>query len=787
MTNLKILSLYINLFCFLIFSGNSAFALDTLGVTRNNDRPKIGLVLSGGGAKGMAHIGVIKVLEEAGIIPDYITGTSMGSIVGALYAIGYSPAEIDSIARTMDWAVLLSNKIDLYQVAIEEKPNYGRFLTEFPINEKGLALPKGLIEGQKLTEALNRLTRVAHQETDFNKFPIPFACVGADLEKGEHFVMNHGFLPEAIRASMAIPSIFTPVIVDDRFLVDGGLIRNFPVQECIDMGADIIIGVNVASGFDSRDQLNSLVAIMSSSAFVMSVIDTRQQIELCDFLVSPNLEGYTTGDFFSTDSIIQRGENTARNYLEDFKLLADTVYQGNYPSRANRPKQAENYAINNISVRGNQRIHSDLIIRKLQLEKGSLVPIADVERNLSRLYGTRYFDRINYRIIQQDSLSNIEIDVIESDPGTIGAGLYYNTDGFFGLNLAATYRNLWLPNSKGRAEAVFSDQYKLSVAYLKYLGQQQNKVLEFEMHASEDMSPLYNSAREKTAEYGSFWWEPSINFINLTQRNLQYGWRLKYLYANLSPRIADDESRRLQKAHFRQLIPELYVERNTLDRWYFPTKGMFWRLSTQLAFDLRSRVKLMVEVPDPEAPLDEQGTIDEIQQFDLNIGNQFMLAGEFYNVRQLTKKTFIEMHGQMHFTSLDVDEITPNRFVTGGINPQGYNALMLYGARAKEYLLANFFYTRVSLRHNLSRNLYLSTHLNYVNSEYPSRLLYKNAVRSDMNGQFFRFGAAMSVGFNSLIGPIQLSIASDLGDFKLLPALQLGYAYRFPTTRPWFY
>ena len=176
------------------------------------ERPKIGLVLSGGGAKGTAHIGVLKEMERAGLYPDYITGTSMGSIVGGLYSIGYSADEIDSIASSMNWSQLLSNTLPLDQIAYEEKPFYDRYLIEFPIRNKKLTLPKGLIEGQALTLQMSNMTRPAHQYHDFNEFPIPFACIGANIETGKADVLNSGLLPEALRASMAIPTFFTPTM-----------------------------------------------------------------------------------------------------------------------------------------------------------------------------------------------------------------------------------------------------------------------------------------------------------------------------------------------------------------------------------------------------------------------------------------------------------------------------------------------------------------------------------------------------------------------------------------------
>ena len=205
------------------------------------ERPKVGLVLSGGGAKGMAHIGVIKAMEEAGLYPDYITGTSMGSIIGALYAIGYSADEIKEIALGIKWENVLTNDIPLDKVAFEEKLFYGRYFIELPIKDKKIGLPQGLIEGQELTMFLNKITRPAHGITDFHKLPIPFECVAADIETGKSVVLKSGSLPLAMRASMSIPTFFTPTTIDSTLFVDGGLLRNFPVQEALDIDRKSVV------------------------------------------------------------------------------------------------------------------------------------------------------------------------------------------------------------------------------------------------------------------------------------------------------------------------------------------------------------------------------------------------------------------------------------------------------------------------------------------------------------------------------------------------------------------
>lgn len=270
-------------------------------------QPKVAVVLSGGGAKGLAHIGVLQALEKAGIYPDIVTGTSMGGVVGGLYALGYSADEIEGLTSNLNWGELLGNQMPFEDVAFEEKKFYGRYIVELPIIGLSPQLPKGLIEGQNLNSFLSDVTRSAHGINDFDELPIPFRCVATDIATGTRVILKDGSLAEALRATMAIPSIFTPVEIDNTLLVDGGLVRNFPVQEAIDMGADIVIGVFVSEDLDAKEDLNTLFDILMQAASVMGAYDTREQRKLVNFYIEPDIKGFSTGDFNSARAIIKKG------------------------------------------------------------------------------------------------------------------------------------------------------------------------------------------------------------------------------------------------------------------------------------------------------------------------------------------------------------------------------------------------------------------------------------------------------------------------------------------------
>ena len=219
-------------------------------------RKKVGLVLSGGGAKGVAHIGVLKVLEEAGIPIDYIAGNSMGAIVGGLYAIGYSPQALDSLVRTQNWVGLLADKITRDNLLFTEKEVRDKALFTIPFDRERFHISTGILSGSSVMDMLSELARDYHDVASFDSLPIPFACIAYDLISGDEVVMREGSLPVAIRASMSIPGAFSTVERNGQILIDGGVINNFPANVVREMGADIIIGVNVGMHTDRPTQLS---------------------------------------------------------------------------------------------------------------------------------------------------------------------------------------------------------------------------------------------------------------------------------------------------------------------------------------------------------------------------------------------------------------------------------------------------------------------------------------------------------------------------------------------------
>ena len=248
-------------------------------------RPKIGLTLSGGGAKGLAHIGILKAIDSAGLKIDYITGTSMGSIMGALYSVGYSAVELEKIVGRLDWDILLSNSSSLRSLVMEEKEEYNKYAFELPWLNHRFQLPSGILESEELWLKFSELFFPVYNIKDFSKFSIPFKCIATDIVSGHGVIMDKGEIVTSIRSSMAIPSIFTAVESEGRRLVDGGVVRNFPVQDVKEMGADIIIGSNVSTGLLPKEKLTNAFQILLQIAFFRESESVKNEISLCDIYI----------------------------------------------------------------------------------------------------------------------------------------------------------------------------------------------------------------------------------------------------------------------------------------------------------------------------------------------------------------------------------------------------------------------------------------------------------------------------------------------------------------------
>ena len=375
-------------------------------------RKKVGLVLGGGGAKGAAEVGVLKVLEEADIPVDYIAGTSIGAIVGGLYAIGYDAADIDSLYRNQNWLFLLSDQVKRESETFLSKEEREKYIVHIPLSkERKVSLPTGYVKGQNIFNLFSKLTVGYHQVDDFSNLPIPFRCVAVDLVEGKEVVFSSGSLPMAMRASMSIPGVFAPVEWKGKMLVDGGALNNLPVDVAKEMGADVIICVDLSTGWKKKEELKSASSVVEQLISMMGQNKYRKNMAEADLYINPSLKGYSAASFQSEaiDTMIQRGEQAARQKWDELMALRKYIYADACDSVASddtlqdkriklqKPSQTEAYHIGSIQIEGISGEEEKWIRKKIALRENSEVSPEEIDGTLAMLRGLNIFSRVEYR------------------------------------------------------------------------------------------------------------------------------------------------------------------------------------------------------------------------------------------------------------------------------------------------------------------------------------------------------------------------------------------------------
>lgn len=386
---------------------------------------KVGVVLSGGGAKGLAHVGVLKVLEEAGVRVDYIAGTSMGAIVGGLYASGYSAKQLDSLFRDVDFTDVIQDNLPRNAKTFYEKEASEKYAISLPFDNFKLSLPQSISKGQNTYNLLIRLLEHVSDIDDFTKLPIPFFCVATDIEKAEQVILDTGFLPEAISASGALPTLFKPVTLGDRILIDGGVVNNYPIHELKVKGVDIIIGVDVQDGLRKRDKLRTAPEIFLQINNYRTIKEMEGKRDSTDVYIRPNILDFTVVDFDKKDTIIDLGEIEARKQLGVLKEIA--MRQDRLTRKRILPKLKDSITIDAIDLRGNKEYTRSYILGKLQLEPPVTINYERFSNGINNLSATENFDRVGYRLEKIPEGTLLQLDVQESkSKQSVGLGIHYD-------------------------------------------------------------------------------------------------------------------------------------------------------------------------------------------------------------------------------------------------------------------------------------------------------------------------------------------------------------------------
>lgn len=442
------------------------------------DRPVVGLVLSGGSAKGIAHIGALRVLEEAGLPVDVVTGTSMGSIVGGLYALGYQPDSLAALVQGQDWTALFVDETARGATLLEGRLVSSPTLVSVPISGGSVALPSGLVAGQRIFEFLAGLTWPAHGETDFRRLPRPFGAVVTDLRTGRAVLLDHGFLPLAIRASMSLPSLFAPVEIDGRVYVDGGLVRNLPAEDARTLGADVLVCVDVSDPPLPEDEAfsaGSLLDVLLRTALFQAEANAEEQRALCDLVIDPDIDGLSSFAFDEAGAWIERGEAAAQAKRGEIDALVARL--GNPGLGSPPPPEVAAVEIGAVEVRGTEGWQTQRIRRRLGLTLPARLGPQQITRAVERVYGMGAFDLVTYRHVPDSTGTNgaagTQTLIVDVEPGQedrLGFGFRYDEQYKAALLFTLSLQNRLLFGSQTRFAVRLGQQTQLEASAFARLG-----------------------------------------------------------------------------------------------------------------------------------------------------------------------------------------------------------------------------------------------------------------------------------------------------------------------------
>ncbi len=756
------------------FSLSVLFLFASAVAFSQQQQTKIGLSLSGGGAKGLAHIGLLKVIDSAGIHIDYITGTSMGAVLGGLYSIGYTGNDLEAIARQADWGLLISNNTPLTEINIEEKGEFGRYVAELPMVDMKPTIPLGAIEGQELNKLLGDLTFSVHGIHNFDSFPIPFRCVGADILTGEAVTLKSGYLPSAMRASMAIPSVFTPVWVDGHLLVDGGLINNFPVRDVKEMGADIVIGGYTGGRLYNEKQLNSAVKLIYQSVSFMRIADSKEQMALSDILADYDLEllQYSAASFADVDSIINIGYRVALKLYPVLKRLADSLKlkKGFTYHPLHRNPQYK-ICISKIDIEGASKKTLSLIKGKLNLQAGNSYSVAEVNKVIDAVYGTRFFDKVYYTFDYTPFGNALTIHVKESLRGVFKFGLHYDNEQAAGILLNLTLRNVLGKGSRVVATLDIAEYPKMRINYQRFINKKKDLWLKAGYHFEFVPYRLYNFGRlqqELTNTYNNFYFE-----LNKTlDRNSYIGIGVNREFDVIRTRINPEDRANPDTFAFKRLfssetgVSVNYVS-NTFNSFLFPTDGK--NTIASLKFIPNHQYTINYYTPGASFP-------SLFLENDTFVTPALKLSFSHSQILPLHKKIAWRNN---FFVGVVFDDFTrfngneqpfsegavTSMFFLGGVEQrQRQNSVPFIGYRESELLASQTVVYSTSLQIEVRSRLYIIPTLSIQASGINFKNYFRNISNFNFNYQDFGDGANHSFGYGTTFaydwfgGPVSLTL-----------------------------
>ena len=737
-------------------------------------KPKVVLVLSGGGAKGVAHIPLLQALDSLHIVPDLIVGNSMGSVMGGLYAMGYSGDSIAELTNRIEWDKLLGGGISLEEVSIEEKNEFQRYLLGINIKNGSPESFNSILSDQNLRQYLSELTYPVHNVKNFDNLSIPFRALATDIVTGKEVVLSDGNLGTAIRASMSLPAVFNAVPYKGTLLVDGGVLNNFPTDVAQQLGADFIIGSDVGGGMEPADKLNSFVTVLVQASMLTSNVKDPEQRQACDILVDhlPNLK-YSTGDFVHSKEIYEEGKIATAQNLQALTALADRL-KGFKQRTHELPKVDSAIVFDTIVYKNVSEDNLKLVMERANFKPNVKYTPKDIADGMDRAMGTNLFKQIyNSSFYYDDDRVGFELNFVEMAKNQANLALHYDTYRGVGLLLNYTGRNILGESSRLIVTADIAEQPRLRVAYQKIFGSNKNWWWASEAYGENLIQEFYiDNNLVDDMKYNAYQFNNQIN-KNLNSLKSFVGIGLNYQYTYIKPKTDPDFSDNnfyLNNYSFNNIEVNAHYTYNGLNKVFFATEGC--ALQANLSRSLLHEVNYVYS---DAAMQDFDGSTNGFTKLNLNFEKRFKVYKKITGIFGAATAFIFQDKLKSNQGSFAEYGYAAKYFLGGSLQSPDKNSYQFRGLNDDELNLTQFMKVNFDLQTNPIPKIFITPHLDVATVGFGTFDDYiGDAFSSDADWQLrsepgWLVSGGATLAYYSLLGPITFdaSWVNNLQDTNL--------------------
>lgn len=736
-----------SLFVILILMTTLPFS-NSLFAQKKNDQ--VAFALSGGGSKGIAQIGCLKVLEKEGIRPDLITGTSIGSILGGLYSIGYSIEDLEKLSEELDWEYYFNDELERIHYPVEERFATDRYQIRFPFENGKITLPTGFVKGQKISLLLSRLTIPAHGITNFDEFEIPFRAIATDFETGEAVVYGSGDLADAMRASMSIPSVFEPCSIDGKLLIDGGVARNLPVEDAFKMGAQTVIGIDIGAPLYKKEDLTSVLNILDQTSSFRVVESNIEQAELADIIIRPEIDDISALSFDQNDTLMARGRKAALETLPAIKELVEGK-EGITRSGVEIPTEVK---VVSFEVSGCHQKDIIPVKNLLQIRTPKVYKLDEIENRIKKLYGSGLVRMASYRLIKEGDGYQLIVNAKTQKGEFIQLSANYDSRLKAALLFNLTLRNRIFNGSKFSLDVKVSENPAVILDYRAYTARRPNIGWNVggKLHIYPGVS-FVDGKKDEQFRMRHFNAEANI-FSALNNRFLASAGIGTEGYVKAEEFFdPEEDNQRLNQTYL-----QVKFLRDTYDRVHFPKDGSKVVFEGKYSFDR----KLKLVESDTTSAIASTNSMLRLQ------------ASRVFPLSKRLNPVILFDGGYIQ----NVENNFLNRFYLGRTIPNEITHVETTGLAYMEKPVSTYAQAGFKLQFEVLPDIFTSGMFNYTYYELKSFKVNELGITKEvLTEKDSFFGAGIELGWLTVIGPAIFTAEYNFIDKRTNYSLHLGYIF----------